>query len=448
MKFCKQCGNKLAEDQKVCTNCGTPVNEQHTNQNTQPKEPKKMSKKTIIIIGVVALLLLLLFAVYKVFESKLSPVNEANEIANNIKKGNTKDLKSHLKYNDRELTLTESRAVYDYILLSDSSDQFASEVKSQVKYMKDHGEDSATIGAGDHNVLHIKKNGKKYGIFDNYDFEVMKEKVTIDPDSDSTITYKYNGKKHKIKLIEDNEKVFATLPIGVYKLDATKAQNGKTFDGNIEVNMVDSYEVTPDFKQKDIAVNIDSEYTYGDLDIDVYANGKKLGTYDSFEETTYGPFLPEEKVAIYAEVTVNGKKFKTNTVNLDKKEEGDVEVDLAFDDDAIADHKENEDTKEDVQTFMEDYTDALNDAYEEEDYSLVSSYIKSDTDTADHIENVVEDGGGEEFKDPKVTKYDKKGDNIHIEVEKKDKDGKVIKSKYVLEKTIFSDFEIKEYTDI
>lgn len=50
----------------------------------------------------------------------------------------------------------------------------------------------------------------------------------------------------------------------------------------------------------------------------------------------------------------------------------------------------------------------------------VSSYIKSSSDTADHIENVVEDGGGTEFSSLEVTKYDKKGKTITIETTKED----------------------------
>ena len=84
MKYCKNCGKELTEEQKVCTKCGMPVNQQ--NKTEQPKEQKKMSKKTIIIIAIIALLLLLIFAVYKVFDSKLSPVNEAKEISTDIKK--------------------------------------------------------------------------------------------------------------------------------------------------------------------------------------------------------------------------------------------------------------------------------------------------------------------------------------------------------------------------
>ncbi|QJF24043.1 hypothetical protein [Mammaliicoccus vitulinus] len=84
-----------------------------------------------------------------------------------------------------------------------------------------------------------------------------------------------------------------------------------------------------------------------------------------------------------------------------------------------------------------------------EDYMYVSSYTKSSSDTADYIENVVEDGGGTEFSSLEVTKYDKKGKTITIETTKEDQDGNSIKSKYVLDyDSTFSEFKIKDYTDI
>ncbi|WP_353463011.1 zinc-ribbon domain-containing protein [Mammaliicoccus sciuri] len=449
MKYCKNCGNKLSDGQKICTQCGTPVAQE--NQANQHVEHKKMNKKPLIIIAIIALLFLLIFAVYKVIESQLSPVNEAEEIASDIKKGNTKSLKNHLKFNNRDLSQTESKALYDYVVEADSTDRFADEVKTQVKDMKDSGAEGTTISAGKQPVIQVKKNGKKYGIFDNYEFEVLKENVSIHSDSDSVITYDYNGKKENIKLSKDNTKVFATLPIGNYHLDATKAIDDKKFKGELIVNMVDSLEVVENFKQKMIKVKIDTAHSYGAEDIDIYINGKKRGTYHTFDKTTYGPFLPDEKVDIYAQTKVNGKVFKTKTVNVTKADEGkdEITVDLSFDDDAIKDYKENEELKEDVQKFMEDYTEALNKAYEEEDYMYVSSYIKSGTDIADHIENVVEKGGSIKFSTPKVTKYDKKDDTITIEVEKKDQDGESIKSKYVLDyNSLFSDFKIIDYTDI
>ena len=56
--------------------------------------------------------------------------------------------------------------------------------------------------------------------------------------------------KKNIKLSKDNDKVFATLPIGNYHLDATKAIDDKKFKGEVIVNMVDSSEVVENFKQK------------------------------------------------------------------------------------------------------------------------------------------------------------------------------------------------------
>lgn len=84
MKYCKNCGNKLSEGQKVCTQCGTPVAQE--NQANQNVEHKKMNKKPLIIIAIVALLLLLIFAVYKVVESQLSLLMMLKKLLQILKK--------------------------------------------------------------------------------------------------------------------------------------------------------------------------------------------------------------------------------------------------------------------------------------------------------------------------------------------------------------------------
>lgn len=317
--------------------------------------------------------------------------------------------------------------------------------------MKDNKTGNASVSVNDTEIINIRKNGKKYGIFNNYDFTVGKQSVKIDPDSDSTIKYKYNNKNHKVKLSQDEEKVFATLPIGDYKLEAKKTVGKDTFDGYIIIKMSDDNTVSEDFKEKYLDVSINDDSIDDISKIYLYVNNKKASTYDTYEDYIYGPYKPDAKLKVYAQTTIDGKTFKTNSVQAPSLENGKktVPIELKFDENQIEEHQKNAEIKEDVQTFIEDYTDALNEAYEEEEFSYVSSYFKSDSKAADHIEERVESGDNVEYSDPKVTKYSKNGDTVTIETEKKDKSGNTIRSQYVLDyDDVLSDFEIKSYTDI
>ena len=443
MKFCRNCGAKIKNHQKNCTNCGQSLEDN--------KQSTKSTKKPLIIVGVIVVILILFFVLFKIIESTLSPTNQAKAVAQDLKKGNTNNLAKDLEFNGRNLNKTESKALYKYIEETDSPDRIANEIESNVKSMKDNKTGNASVSVNDTEIINIRKNGKKYGIFNNYDFTVGKQSVKIDPDSDSTIKYKYNNKNHKVKLSQDEEKVFATLPIGDYKLEAKKTVGKDTFDGYIIIKMSDDNTVSEDFKEKYLDVSINDDSIDDISKIYLYVNNKKASTYDTYEDYIYGPYKPDAKLKVYAQTTIDGKTFKTNSVQAPSLENGKktVPIELKFDENQIEEHQKNAEIKEDVQTFIEDYTDALNEAYEEEEFSYVSSYFKSDSKAADHIEERVESGDNVEYSDPKVTKYSKNGDTVTIETEKKDKSGNTIRSQYVLDyDDLLSDFEIKSYTDI
>ncbi|MGO1997989.1 MAG: TcaA NTF2-like domain-containing protein [Staphylococcus equorum] len=443
MKFCRNCGAKIKNHQKNCTNCGQSLEDN--------KQSTKSTKKPLIIVGVIVVILILFFVLFKIIESTLSPTNQAKAVAQDLKKGNTNNLAKDLEFNGRNLNKTESKALYKYIEETDSPDRIANEIESNVKSMKDNKTGNASVSVNDTEIINIRKNGEKYGIFNNYDFTVGKQSVKIDPDSDSTIKYKYNNKNHKVKLSQDEEKVFATLPIGDYKLEAKKTVGKDTFDGYIIIKMSDDNTVSEDFKEKYLDVSINDDSIDDISKIYLYVNNKKASTYDTYEDYIYGPYKPDAKLKVYAQTTIDGKTFKTNSVQAPSLENGKktVPIELKFDENQIEEHQKNAEIKEDVQTFIEDYTDALNEAYEEEEFSYVSSYFKSDSKAADHIEERVESGDNVEYSDPKVTKYSKNGDTVTIETEKKDKSGNTIRSQYVLDyDDVLSDFEIKSYTDI
>lgn len=443
MKFCRNCGTKIKDYQKNCTNCGQSLED--NKQNT------KSSKKPLVILGVIVVILILFFVLFKIIESTLSPTNQAKAVAQDLKKGNTNNLAKDLEFNGRNLNKTESKALYKYIEETDSPDRIANEIESNVKSMKANKTGIASVRANDIEIINIRKNGKKYGIFNNYDFTVGKQSVKIEPDSNSTIKYKYNNKDHKIKLSQDEEKVFATLPIGDYKLKAKKTIGKDIFDGYIVIKMSDDNTVSEDFKEKYLDVSINDDSINDSSKIYLYVNNKKMKTYDIYDDYLYGPYKPDAKLNVFAQTTVDGKTFKTNSVEAPTLEKGKktVPVKLKFNKDQIEKHQKNAEIKEDVQTFMEDYTDDLNEAYEEEEFSYVSNYFKSGSKAANHIEERVESGDDAEFSDPKVTKYSKNGDTVTIETEKKDKSGNTIRSQYILDyDDVLSDFEIKSYTDI
>ncbi|KIX91495.1 hypothetical protein TP70_02045, partial [Staphylococcus microti] len=310
MKFCRNCGAKIKNRQKNCTNCGQSL-----------EDNKQNIKKPLIIIGVIVVILILFFSLFKIIESTLSPTNQAKAVAQDLKKGNTNNLAKNLEFNGRKLNKTESKALYKYIEETDSPDRIANEIESNVKSMQENKTGIASVRANDIEIINIRKNGKKYGVFNNYDFTVGKQSVKIESDSNSTIKYKYNNKEHKIKLSQDEEKIFATLPIGDYKLKAKKMIDKDTFDGYIVIKMSDDT-VREDFEEKYLDVRINDDAISNSSKTYLYVNNKKISTYDVYGDHLYGPYKPNAKLNIFAQAIVDGKTFKTNLVEAPALEKG------------------------------------------------------------------------------------------------------------------------------
>lgn len=93
------------------------------------------------------------------------------------------------------MSKTETKAWYRYIKQEDSPSRIADEVETVGKKMTKHNYHQMGVSSGDQNVLNVKRDGKQYGIFKKYAFEVPKQQVTIDPDDSGELKYEYNGKR-------------------------------------------------------------------------------------------------------------------------------------------------------------------------------------------------------------------------------------------------------------
>lgn len=62
--FCKNCGNQMSENDKVCSSCGTPVAATEVYADAGAKNKGKKGKKTILVIGVAVVILILAFLLF------------------------------------------------------------------------------------------------------------------------------------------------------------------------------------------------------------------------------------------------------------------------------------------------------------------------------------------------------------------------------------------------
>ena len=363
MNFCGNCGARVKEGQKICTQCGHPLNskrhsdtQSNHNQDTtdrnrsqhdsnqQRSQSKSSNKRFWIILIIIVLILAALFAAYKIISSQLSAKKESETIAHDIRKGKTGDLSKHLQSDGKHLSKTETKAWYRYIKQEDSPSRIADEVETVGKKMTKHNYHQMGVSSGDQNVLNVKRDGKQYGIFKKYAFEVPKQQVTIDPDDSGELKYEYNGNTRKSNLTEENTKTLGSFPLGIYDLKAQQDVDGKKFKGGLSIDMsANEPQAETNFKQKRFTVSIDSS-SYDSDSLKLYINGKEQSDFDEYEDEEFGPYSPDDKVEVYATTKVEGKVFKSNTENVSSPSGGDksTTVELTFDDDAIDEHEDKE----------------------------------------------------------------------------------------------------------
>ena len=100
--------------------------------------------------------------------------------------------------------------------------------------------------------------------------------------------------------------------------------------------MSDDDTVSEDFNEKYLDVSINEEAINDNSKIYLYVNNKKTSTYDIYDDYLYGPYKPDAKLNVFAQTTVDGKTFKTDSVEAPTLEKvKTVPVKLKFNKDQI-----------------------------------------------------------------------------------------------------------------
>ncbi|GGB01773.1 zinc-ribbon domain-containing protein [Macrococcus hajekii] len=360
MKFCKNCGAELKEGQKVCTKCGTPVEDltatsttaAETTTYTTPvhKEPKQpMPKRTKIILLASLLGLLLLFGVYKLLESQYSVVGQANKITQAINEENADKLKGLVESENKAISKDEAAAFIKYIKATDNGNQFTYDLKSQVDTLNRFNQFSTEIYANNEKALTLSKDGKALGLFKKYQFDVPKKNISYYANDDSTLQFKHNDKDQIIKNVSSEEAELGHFVLGDYEIPATKKINDKSFKGNLNIKMSNDNEVTEDFNLGYITVNLTNAYGLSTDSINYFADGKEVNLNN--DTNKIGPFDTDKEVKVHAETDIDGKNFKSSTQAVKVTKDADANLaDIEFDEDEmqnyVSDNREKEALKE------------------------------------------------------------------------------------------------------
>lgn len=333
MKFCQNCGAELVTGQRFCTNCGAEV----TQQQTVPTETahRKINKFWIPIIIVVALLLLGLFLFTQIDTSSKT----ADTIGSAIKNKDSEALSKLLSSDGESLTADQSEAFMKLLEDKGATDSFVTQLKNQAKSVP------STIRLADRPLLEIANNGKKYGILNDYQFNVASQKVQMEAQDDSTLTYSSNGKEKEVDLMKGQTVDLGTMPAGLYTIPATKSLDGTSYKGELVVDTTQSPEAQENFQVGYIKVTLNGDDSLDHGETILKVNDQQI----EFDENKnqYGPFSLANELNVSAEGEVNGENFKTTSKLLTKDDfkNSMAEVHLQFNEDEISNYIAEENSK-------------------------------------------------------------------------------------------------------
>lgn len=448
MRFCKECGHELRPEAKVCTNCGTKVEQiqedpatkdqttaaggsaKYQKRNSNPSEnntqhgPMDPRKKRLIlwISGAAALLVVGVFITYQILADIYSPdamMENFDEAVTNEDTGAFQNVVA------TDISDEEAEAYFQFVDNEVGFSQFTGWVDDTTEGLNDGTSENEVTHAG-FTLFNVDEDGTHFGLFDDYSISIPKYNVMAgDIGSVEKFDYDYNGETIEWSTDEDK---FSELIPGNYTFSGTGFEGENEFDARMEVNFAENggyEEVQGQFSADLFYLNFNvpvltSWYTDADEeDITLSVDGESIEDVavnnDNGPQT--GPYSLDEDYEFTGTLDYGEESFDMDpvTLNVSRQElESGFEtgvptytMDVNFDEEAITEHEEEiqeqeraeeererfeEDLESNAESFVRNYLNGLESMYREEDISEVEEYVEEGSDVESALQGNMDDG--------------------------------------------------------
>lgn len=417
MAFCVNCGTKTEDDnQKYCKSCGfsfqneeveasendmkkTNKNNREENQdyleNTTKKSNEEMDSKQktegqqeIVkqkersnkkmkkwpIYAAIALLVVLISA-HLLIKSYIDPIKAVTVMDEDFQKENKEAFLNHFDYSSK--IHADATSFYDFV-----EEQSWSEVRTNLlvnveKISNDELVDPVTDKEGN-KLIKLIKEPFLGGIYTKVSFEIVPTQVKVFTDFEQV---DFTFENEKIPLGKENSVFVGEFLPGEFEWEAIlKAELGNIpFDGKMAVGR------NANNNEETLKLEIEPNYsviTTNNMASKILVN-KKVVESNFYGEATIGPLPLDGSVVVHAEVTDDGKKYKTDSVKV-KEEKVNLNFKYLIDKEMQkATENELQDVKDEnyssIQTFYQDFRKAYESDVNSHSYDAVPSYVESGT---------------------------------------------------------------------
>ncbi|WGG45370.1 hypothetical protein [Rossellomorea sp. DA94] len=316
MKFCTSCGKKIEGNTPHCTSCGANISgkETLTKKETSISSFSTLTLKTKIIIGAALLFFIACISLYKVGDSLTDKSNLMADFEENLETGNIDELTRILdsRKDSEKVTKKNVQALLTYLKENpDQKDALITQLHSSVEMADAH-----TVKANDdfespNQLITFEKRGKKFLIYDNYDFIMESTPMTVYTNYDD-VRYYVNGKEIKPLSREGDSVNFGTFIPGAYKVKAVLTSDFMELEKEVDIQHVG---------QTDTDLFFDIDYTTVHTNSEgasVWVNGKDTGMKTTKDNTAeIGPVLTDGSMKVQVKKDMAFGAIQSDTLAID-----------------------------------------------------------------------------------------------------------------------------------
>ncbi len=340
MAYCKQCKKPMYINNDYCTRCyhsmlatkkyterySHQIHASHASKRYRFRKPKKPLSLIILVLCLMTIILISILSFYRLenaLDKKVQLFSDA------IDHKNTDQLIELVISNNQQLTNEEAKAYVSLINSFGGNKKFLHQLTSAAYHLKQNKGKTQDVELEGVTILTIHQQIHLFGLFKNFQFEIPRFNFTLDAKDNGNLTYRLNNKKYDVRLVKGHIVSLNAVPLGEYKLDATKKIGNRTYDGNIIFSLKKYGTLAKeDFSEKRFKVTTKNSYMFNKMDLVI--NDKNVGRLKDY--ITYGPFSGEDDLLVYGVGYVGNQAFKSNEVNVPSinSDESPVNVVLTF----------------------------------------------------------------------------------------------------------------------
>lgn len=446
MQKCPKCGGNMRNGQKLCRHCGYQVSQNDSEKMTRAsKEGNKttnISARKIIPWGIAFFIIILLIIIFFLLKNFNSPEAQSEILINAVDNNDTQKLATLLSTQDNSVDENEAKAYTKYIKKEVGMKNFVNDVNSQIKQLNksENKEANFVTAKNGEKVLRISKNGRRYFLFNNMNFTAPTKEAIVKPKYDTKYKFKADDKEKTVIADKNKATSLGHFIPGSYILEAKKEMANGQFNGELKFNFNDSnnetIEVNEDFNEAHVLIDLNGASEIDKHTLKIKINDKMFD-YEKAKEI--GPYPKTKELTISAEGQAKKKTFKSSeTIVKTDNLKDQTHVTLNFDSDEIKTYVEKKEKEENsfrnkVTNFFGKYTSALNNAYSQSDFKVISSYLKKDTENYKETKNNVTSQTLTYFQQPQITEIVKRGKTFYVTAQTIKSDGQYGKVDYQLE---------------